>query len=195
MDVNILLFDDFETLDVFGPVEVFGNVGKNYSLRYLSMEGGLIKSRHGTLVHTDPLQEFAEDGILFIPGGYGTRLLINDYEYVEEVRELVLRSKYCLTVCTGSALLAKTGLLKGNKATSNKISFDWVSSLDPEVIWQPSARWTVDGKYWTSSGVSAGMDMALGFVEMLNGREKALEAARFMEYIWNDHMDDDPFAV
>lgn len=195
MDTNILLFDDFETLDVFGPVEVFGNVGKSYYMRYLSKEGGLIKSRHGTLLHTDPLQEFAEEGILFIPGGYGTRLLINDYEYVEEVRELVLRSKYCLTVCTGSALLAKTGLLKGYKATSNKISFNWVSSLDPEVIWQPSARWTVDGKYWTSSGVSAGMDMALGFVEMLNGRENALEAARFMEYIWNNHMDYDPFAV
>ncbi len=195
MDINILLFDDFETLDVFGPVEVFGNVGKSYSLRYISLEGGLIRSRHGFLVHTSSLEEFMEDGILFIAGGYGVRPLVNDESYLDMVKELVYRSTYCMTVCTGSALLAKTGLLKGKKATSNKISFDWVKSVDPEVLWLPRARWSVDGKYWTSSGVSAGIDMALAFVEKYNGRDKALEAARFIEYLWNENMEEDPFSA
>jgi putative intracellular protease/amidase len=195
MDINILLFDDYETLDVFGPVEVFGNIGKSYSLRYLSLEGGLIRSRHGFLVHTDPLQEFVEDGILFIPGGYGTRVLVSDGDYINMVRDLASRSRYCLTVCTGSAILAKTGLLKGLKATSNKISFDWVKTIDHEVLWIKRARWVADEKFWTSSGVSAGIDMALGFVEMINGRGKALEAAHFMEYMWNENMQEDPFSA
>lgn len=195
MDINILLFDDFETLDVFGPVEVFGTLGTYYSLRYLSLEGGLVRSRHNFLVHTDPLQEFVEDGIFFIPGGFGTRPLVNDNDYLNMVQDLANRSTYCMTVCTGSALLAKTGLLKGKKATSNKISFNWVKSLDPEVLWLSKARWSVDGKYWTSSGVSAGIDMALSFVERFNGRDKAVETARFIEYLWNENMEEDPFSV
>jgi transcriptional regulator GlxA family with amidase domain len=61
-------------------------------------------------------------------------------------------------------------------------------------LWIKRARWVADEKFWTSSGVSAGIDMALGFVEMINGRGKALEAAHFMEYMWNENMEEDPFA-
>ncbi|WP_422484895.1 DJ-1/PfpI family protein [Gudongella sp. DL1XJH-153] len=195
MIVNILLFDDFETLDVFGPVEVFGNLPYDYSLKYLSRDGGLIKSRHCVEVKTETIDGFSEDGILFIPGGYGTRPLVEDESYVNMVKDLCERSKYCLTVCTGSALLAKTGLLKGLNATSNKLSFDWVVSVDPEVQWLAKARWAVDGKYWTSSGVSAGIDMALAFVEQINGRDDAEKISKFMEYIWNENKDNDPFST
>lgn len=195
MILNILLFDDFETLDVFGPVEVFGNLPDNYTLKYLSRNGGLIRSRHGVEVSTQSIDLFSEDGILFTPGGYGIRPLVKDSVYVDMVKELCEKSSYCLTVCTGSALLAKTGLLEGLKATSNKLSFNWVVSIDPEVEWQKKARWSVDGKYWTSSGVSAGIDMALAFVEQLNGRNHAERVAKFMEYIWNENMDNDPFYV
>src|SRR5690554_5177253 len=195
MILNILLFDDFETLDVFGPVEVFGNLPKDYELRYLSMEGGIVKSRHGVKVLTEALESFSPDGIIFIPGGYGVRPLVGDPAYVEMVKGLCEKSQFCLTVCTGSALLAKTGLLKGLLATSNKLSFDWVVSMDPGVDWQSMARWAVHGKYWTSSGVSAGIDMALAFVEKANGRDEAERVARFMEYIWNEDNDNDPFEI
>lgn len=77
---------------------------------------------------------------------------------------LVLNSQNCLTVCTGSALLAKTGLLNMKKATSNKKAFAWVKSVNNNVKWVEEARWVVDGKFYTSSGVSAGMDMVLGFI-------------------------------
>lgn len=195
MILNILLFDDFETLDVFGPVEVFGNLPDDYVIRYLSRDGGLIKSRHGVEVATEPMGRFSEDGILFIPGGYGTRPLVEDESYISMVRDLCEMSSYCLTVCTGSAILARTGLIKDLKATSNKLSFDWVVSVDPEVKWLEKARWAVDGKYWTSSGVSAGIDMSLAFVEHLNGRSEADRVSRFMEYIWNEDMEDDPFST
>ena len=65
------------------------------------------------------------------------------------------------TVCTGSALLARTGRLDGIAATSNKAAFAWVMEQGPKVDWKPEARWVEDGKFMTSSGVSAGMDMAL----------------------------------
>ena len=194
MDINICLFDDFETLDVFGPVEIFGNLKEYCNIKYYSINGGIVTSRHGTKILTETLDLADDKGILFLPGGYGVRQLIIDENFIDKIRSLAENAPYCLTVCTGSAILAKTGLLKNKNATSNKIAFDWVKSLDPEVNWKSSARWVVDGKYYTSSGVSAGMDMSLGFIEDQLGNQKAFEVANFIEYTWNSNKDDDPFA-
>ena len=103
-------------------------------------------------------------------------------------------SRYVHTICTGSALLAKTGLLDGLSATSNKRAFDWVISQGEKVNWRRQARWMVDGKYFTSSGVSAGMDMTLGFLEARHGLEFARRVALEIEYNWQEDKDLDPFA-
>ncbi|WP_226001616.1 DJ-1/PfpI family protein [Paenibacillus sp. BJ-4] len=194
MDFNICLFDDFETLDVFGPVEIFGRLPEVYDLKYFSMDGGIIESRQKTKIVTDPIAQANPDGIFMIPGGQGTRSLIHDDQFMKQVKEIAEQSYFCITVCTGSALLAKTGLLKNRRATSNKLAFDWVKSIDTEVDWIPNARWVVDGKFYTSSGVSAGMDMSLGFVSDQFGLEKAQQVANQIEYIWNANKNDDPFA-
>lgn len=132
--------------------------------------------------------------VLLIPGGQGTRPLVNDAEYIEWLRQRAVAASRVLTVCTGSALLAKTGVLDGLPATTNKIAFDWVASLRPQVLWQRQARWVRAGRIYTSSGISAGIDMTLGFVADHNGLPAAQEAARQMEYIWNRDSTDDPFA-
>ena len=88
---------------------------------------------------TEGLQDI-EDGILLIPGGRGTRQMVNDKIFIDEIRRLAESSKYCLTVCTGSAVLAKTGLLNGRHATSNKKAMGWAKTMGPEVIWQDKAR-------------------------------------------------------
>lgn len=193
MDINILLFNDFETLDVFGPVEILGHMSE-YQLRYISVQGGTIKSKQGTEILTLPISQVDYSGILLIPGGQGTRSLISDSSFIESLKQVALQSTFCLTVCTGSALLAKTGLLDGRTATSNKRAFDWATSVNPNVNWAASARWTVDGKFYTSSGVSAGMDMALGFLKDRFGKDVADEIANAIEYIWNSEKENDPFA-
>lgn len=76
-----------------------------------------------------------------------------------------------MTICTGSALLAKTGLLNDKYATSNKRSFERVKISFDQMKWTEKARWVVDGKYYTSSGVSAGIDMALVFISDIQGIE------------------------
>lgn len=193
MDVNVLLFDDFETLDAFGPVEILGCVA-DYHLRYVSKSGGLISSKQGFKIETEKIASEDLSGILLIPGGSGTRTLVNDELFIEFLRKLVLNSQYCLTVCTGSALLAKTGLLDTKKATSNKKAFAWVKSVNNDVKWVEKARWVVDGNYYTSSGVSAGMDMVLGFIRDQLGVKTAMHISDYIEYIWNDDPDFDPFA-
>ena len=193
MQVNVLLFSDFETLDAMGPVEVLGRIEK-CQLRFVSLNGGPITSRQGVSIITESLENVDYSEILLVPGGQGTRRLVDDSLFIEKLSEMVRQAKYCLTVCTGSALLAKTNLLNGLNATSNKRAFDWVQSVNPAVNWISHARWVVDDKFYTSSGVSAGIDMALGFVADMFGRETATEIAKNIEYIWNSDNNNDLFA-
>ena len=193
MNIAFLFFNDFETLDVMGPCEVFGFV-KNADLRYFSVSGGIVKAKQGYFIETQPLSQMEQNSVLVIPGGMGTRTLANDKDFVLALKTAALRAEYILTICTGSGLLARTGLLDGLLATSNKNAFDWAVQQGQYVKWQKSARWTVDGRFYTASGVSAGIDMALGFVADRNGAKEAKEVAAIMEYIWNNDRENDPFA-
>ncbi len=195
MDINIILFKDFETLDAFGPVEILGILREHYQLEFYSPTGGVIESRQGVKVVTRHWKELNQKGILFLPGGAGTRVLVQDEDFIKTLQEYAMSAAYCLTVCTGSGLLAKTGLLSNRSATSNKRAFDWAVSMDNDVNWLKKARWSVDGKYYTSSGVSAGMDMTLGFIADRHGIETAEEVANRMEYLWNQDKDNDSFAI
>jgi transcriptional regulator GlxA family with amidase domain len=193
MNVNCLIFDDFEILDLFGPVEVLEKI-EEYSIEYFSMHGGTVSGRHNARIMTKKIGETTPGGILIVPGGVGTRVLIDDALFIEKLKQTAEESTWCLTVCTGSALLAKTGLLDNRGATSNKIAFEWVRSKGKNVHWKDKARWVVDKKYYTSSGISAGIDMALGFVWDRFGKKKADEIAKIMEYEWHDDKNADPFA-
>jgi len=195
MNVGVLLFENFETLDVFGPVEILGRLKDLYSIQFYSLSGGLIGNSHGISISTEKLEsEHSNSEIIIIPGGAGTRLGVNNALLIDTIRKISVSSNYVLTICTGSALLAKTGLLDGRKATSNKRAFDWVLTNGKDVNWIKHARWVVDGKYYTSSGVSAGMDMALGFLADRHGLEFARKVAFEIEYNWTEESEDDNFS-
>jgi transcriptional regulator GlxA family with amidase domain len=193
MRFNVILFENFETLDVFGPVEVIGKLDQHYEIEFYSEDGGTVRSSQNARVQSIPLANIEEGGIVLIPGGFGTRKEVDNGAFIEALRRIANDSQFVLTVCTGSALLAKTGLLSGRRATSNKIAFDWVVEQDRGVLWERKARWIRDDKYYTSSGVSAGIDMALGFVGDRLGLETAERISRGIEYLWNRDAEYDPF--
>jgi putative intracellular protease/amidase len=142
---------------------------------------------------------------LFVPGGAGTMRLFNEKTYAW-LRNRTRFTKKFLTVCTGSWLVAMAGLLKDTKATTNKNFWcpfvDWNGPEVQRVKWQSDARWVSatsgDIEYWTSSGVSAGTDMSLAFIQSLNedgfGAQRAHFAAAVNNYEWNDDKANDPFA-
>jgi putative intracellular protease/amidase len=144
VNFNFLLFNGFETLDLFGPVEILAHV-ESHQLRYFSLTGGLITSTQGVSLMTEPIDAMPQSGILVLPGGLGTRTLVYDDAFIAALKYYAEHSEYCLTICTGSALLAKTGLLDGRRATSNKKAFDWVTSVSDGPHWIRKARWT-DGR-------------------------------------------------
>jgi len=194
-DINIILFDDFTTLDAMGPVEVFRCLEKMYEINFYSIDGKDVKSNSNLCIRTKPFSEIRNYDLAVIPGGMGTRSLVSDYYFIEKLKNICEKSENVLSVCTGSALLAKTGLLNGRKATSNKMALNWVIEQNNEVIWQKKARWVVDGKYYTSSGITAGIDMALGFVKDKISEDSARKIAIALEYIWNEDSENDEFAV
>lgn len=192
MDIYFLLFEDFKTLDVFGPVEILSRIEK-VKLHYISLSGGIIKSKQGFYTQTESITGIAPNSIVVVPGGQGTRSLVSNELFIKTLRNLCDRAENVLSICTGSALLAKSGVLDKRNATSNKKAFDWVRSISQNVNWIKKARWVVDEKYYTSSGVSAGMDMSLGFISDLFGIEKAKQIAFDIEYFWNSNKECDDF--
>ncbi|OAA90413.1 DJ-1/PfpI family protein [Clostridium ljungdahlii] len=193
MNINIILFNNFETLDIFGPIEILGQI-KDYQIHYYSEDGGVITNAQNLKIVTEPISSADESGILVIPGGMGTRELINNAPFLNKLKSIVEKSTYCLSICTGSAVLARCGVLKNKKATSNKQALEWVKSVSDQVNWVEKARWVADGKYYTSSGISAGIDMTLGFISDRFGKDKAIKIANDIEYIWNDDCTNDIFA-
>ena len=195
-EIAFIMFNDYETLDVFGPAEIFGRLVDLYSLKFYSLKGGLITNRHQVPIMTEKLENIeSKPEIVLIPGGLGTRKEVENSLLIKQIKELSQSSDYVLTVCTGSALLAKSGLLNGKKATSNKRAFSWVAAQNNSVNWDKKARWAIDGKYYTSSGVSAGMDMALGFLADRHGIDFARKVAKEIEYNWVEDKDNDSFVA
>lgn len=130
-----------------------------------------------------------------IPGGQGTRLLVNHCAFLAWLTKLIDDARFCLSICTGAALVAATSRLNGKTATSNKAAFQWVKQTNNQVNWQQTARWVRDGKFYSSSGVSAGMDMALGFIRDQYGEALATQIAIHTEYHWNQDPNKDDFAA
>ncbi len=192
--IGALIFPGFELLDLFGPLEMFGSLEDDFKIHLVSQSDHEIKSGMGPISHADALLSDDHDyDILLIPGGPGIRQQINNEALLQWLCEKSVKAELVASVCTGSALLAKAGLLNGRRATTNKLSFDWVSTYGPNVHWEKKARWVHDGRFFTSSGVSAGIDMSLAIIAHLHDMTTAEKVAFWAEYIWNKEPQNDPF--
>jgi putative intracellular protease/amidase len=195
MDLLVVLFNGFETLDVFGPVEVLGRLENISKISFVSLAGGLITSSQQVPVITEAISSLPlqSEYILLVPGGSGVRNEVENERLLEIMKQLTRNAQFVLSVCTGAVLLAKIGILDHKKATTNKRSFDWVMQQGTNVSWVKKARWVKDQNIYTSSGVSAGIDMALGFIADTYGEEQAEVIANRIEYSWNKDSEADMF--
>ena len=193
--VGVLLFDGFELLDVFGPVELWSRLSDRYEVTFCAVEPGPVRSSQGAVVMaTEDMDASAGHDIVLIPGGMGTRSLVDDRSFLTRLRGWTAPASIISAVCTGSALLAAAGLLEGYRATSNKRAFTWASSHGRDVRGGPRARWVHDRDRWTSSGVAAGMDMTAALIAHLEGKETAERVLREVELEVQTDPDRDPFA-
>ncbi|WP_369024113.1 DJ-1/PfpI family protein [Nocardia cyriacigeorgica] len=194
--VGLVLFDGFEVLDVFGPVELFSRLPAEYPISYVASHEGPVRSSQGVeVIATDSFETSPAPDIVMVPGGMGTRELAGNTTFLRELADWAKSAALITSVCTGSALLAAAGLLDGYRATSNKMAFAWASGHGTDVTWIPSARWVHDRDRWTSAGVAAGMDMTAALIGHLSGAAAAATAAREIELEVHTDPDWDPFAA
>ncbi|WP_298434255.1 DJ-1/PfpI family protein [uncultured Jannaschia sp.] len=190
-----LVFPGFQTLDFFGPIEMLGGFRDEIEVVTVAQGSDPVVSRHGQRIVVDrTIAEGTEYDLLFLPGGDSALDAARDPALMDWIRTVSGSAECVLAVCTGTVLLGMTGVLDGRRATTNKLDFTATVPLAPRVEWVRQARWVEDGTFFTSSGVSAGMDMALGVAARLFGRAKAEEMAFGSEYIWNSDPERDPFA-
>ncbi len=195
ISVGILLFNDVEVLDFAGPFEVFSRTRLTPGVEARRSEESapfrvftVARSREpvtatGGLV-VNPTYGFADAppvDLLVVPGGFGTRALLDDEEILGWIRGTAAGARQVTSVCTGALLLGKAGLLQGRRAATHWAALDLLDSLGVGVTVERELR-VVDDGVITSAGVASGIDMAFHIVETLFGRAVADETAHYIEY-------------
>lgn len=181
--VLVVLFDDVQSLDVMGPVEVFNGAELarpgTYRIRTASLDGAPVRTTSGlTLVPDHALSHAPTPHTLLVPGGQGTRRPAPDL--VAWLREHGPRAQRLVSVCTGAILLAEAGFLDGRRVTTHWAYCDKLARDHPEIEVDPDPIYVRDGNVATSAGVTSGIDLALALVEEDLGRDTALTVARHL---------------
>jgi transcriptional regulator GlxA family with amidase domain len=193
--LGAVFYPQFELLDTYGPLEMFGTLGQALRIVTVAEKPGPVKSFQGpSTVAEYGFADAPRLDLVLVPGGVGTFPQLENAAMLEFLRKRSSEAQVMMSVCTGSALYAKAGLLDGRRATTNKQFFDITAQHGPRTQWVREARWVEDGAYVTSSGVSAGMDMALAVIAKLYGREAAQTIADLTEYEWHTDAARDPFS-
>ena len=179
MKIGIFLFDNMTALDAVGPYEVLARV-TNAQINFIGVEKKVYKDYYGLNLLADySIDEIKSLDILLIPGGYGIDILFDHLPLKNWIKQIDKTTKYTVSVCSGALLLAEAGLLKGKRCTTHwrrKAQFQQYKVLIEE------ERYVHDGKYITSAGVSAGIDMALYLVSLIEGDQSAKLIQLGIEY-------------
>jgi transcriptional regulator GlxA family with amidase domain len=186
--MGIMLFDDVEELDAVGPWEVLAAWAHHFpdddiEVSSLSPRGGTVTAAKGlTLVAQYSFADAPSYDVLLHPGGQGTRPQMRDEEHLQWVRAQRAAVPLMTSVCTGSLVYAAAGLLRNRPATTHWASLDLLAETDPTIDVRRDERYVDDGDIITSSGVSAGIDMALHLVRRLAGEDRARDVRRVIQY-------------
>ncbi len=190
-NLAILLFTDVEVLDFAGPFEVFSvtNELNNHNLLNiytLGLTTAPVLAKNGLKVVPDyAVDACPQPDYLVIPGGSGTRALLEDEKFLTWLTQTAPACENILSVCSGSLVLARIGLLNGLKATTHHQVFTELEALAPETEIIKNQRFLDNGKILTSAGVAAGIDMCLYMVNRLYGEDTAMKSAQYIEYNYN----------
>ncbi|KAG5636623.1 hypothetical protein H0H81_007391 [Sphagnurus paluster] len=206
---GVLVFPGFQALDVFGPLDAFNTLffafGAPLKLSIIAESLDPVSTRPRTappgasdfdesIVPTHTYDTAPPLDVLIVPGGRGTRDAVTVQRAIEFVGEIYPKLRYLITVCTGAGIAARAGVLDGRRATTNKKSWAGTIALRTQVHWVAHARWVVDGNIWSSSGVSAGLDVTFAFIAEVWGNQTAVDLANVLEYERHTNSSWDPFA-
>lgn len=192
-NVLVMLFDDVDTLDFCGPLEVFSITGQRATgpvpFTVTTVAERLsppVTTRSGLRI--TPYYTFnnaPQADLLIIPGGLGARHERNNPAIISFIQKQAQKAEIVLSVCTGALILGATGLLDGLKATTHAAALTDLAETAPGCTVLEDVRYVDNGQIITSAGITAGIDAALYIVQRLLGEATAHETARHLEYVWS----------
>jgi len=180
MDIAIPLYERFTALDAIGPYEVLSRL-PGATVRFIAVEPGPVRTDNGmlTLMADGSLDDVPRPEVIVVPGGIGTRELLDDERLVGWIRRAHESSDWTTSVCTGSLLLGSAGVLDGIEATSHWLELETLRRFEA----LPTERRVVEqGKVMTAAGVSSGIDMALRLAGRIAGERAAQAIQLLIEY-------------
>lgn len=184
--ISFLAFPDVQLLDVTGPLQVFASANRLagsvlYETEVVSASGGAVASSAGLAIVTKALPaDGAPVDTLIVPGGAGVDAAAADQAILRWVIERSRAARRVASVCSGAFLLAATGLLDGRRATTHWSRCADLAAAFPAVRVETDPIHVTDGMFWTSAGITAGIDMALAMLEADLGRRLATDVARHL---------------
>ena len=187
-NIGILLFNDIELLDFAGPYEVFSvsNELNDYTLcKTFTVEehGKEIRSVNGLKVIPDySFSDCPGIDVLIIPGGAGTKQLLNNESVLNWIIQRSKLSEITFSVCSGSRLLGKAGLLDNREYITHHEVIEDMASIAPTAKVSKNKRFVDNGKILTSAGISAGIDLSLYIVGKIFGKPAMEKTGKYMEY-------------
>jgi putative intracellular protease/amidase len=180
MQIAILVYPRFTALDAVGPYEVLSRL-PDARVTFVAEHAQVCRTDTGqlALVADAALDELPSPEVVVVPGGPGQAALMEDGPVHAWLRAADAGSTWTASVCTGSLILGAAGLLASRRATSNWQALDELRGLGAEVV---PERVVFDGKYATSAGVTAGLDMALSLAAKIAGEQVAQAIQLGLEY-------------
>lgn len=187
-NVAILIFPEVEVLDFAGPFEVFSVTDElaghgTFNVFTVAPSPGSVRARNGLKIVPDfTLENCPAPHVLVVPGGIGTRPLLNQPALLEWVRNRARHAELVMSVCTGALVLAKAGLLDGLTITTHHEQLAQLAEMVPSAKVDSSRRFHDNGKILTAAGIAAGLDCSFHAIGRLLGEAAAERTAAYMEY-------------
>lgn len=188
--VALLLFPDVEVLDFAGPFEVFSVAADSadpapFRVVTVAASRSPLRAVGGLTVTPDhDLASCPQADILLIPGGNGSRKAMRDDSILAWVTAQTKGAEIVASICTGALILGKLGFLDGQRAVTHGSAIEELRAVSDKIDVQPEARFIDNGKFLTSGGITAGIDMSLYLVKRLCGQALVDLVIREMEYDW-----------
>ena len=187
--VSIFLYNDVEVLDFAGPLDVFLLANEHgdrklFDVRTVAKtKDAVMAAYNGLSINPQyEISEVSETDILVIPGGNDISGLLADSEITQWIKNVGDSADQVLSVCSGSLLLAKSGLLEGLKATTHHSDMQELISLAPNTEIKDGVKFVDNGKVVTSAGITTGIDMCLHVINKICGPDIAEKTTISLEY-------------
>lgn len=199
LHIGIFLFNDIELLDFAGPYEVFSVAVEQQRLAgrvfTVSEDGAAVRSVNGLQVIPDyAFNEHPPIDVLVVPGGNGTKVEMNKAKVLQWLKKQYEASRLTMSVCSGTRLLGKLGLLDHLTYTTHHEVMPDMAAIAPLATVEKGVRFVDSGKLLTSAGISAGIELSLHVVSKLWGKEVRDRTAVYMEYGNWEELGRDPFS-